>query len=617
MRPARARAAHRRPATRCGCRGRAATAWCWRDERDRQAGGARPPVGCVAALGLDAAVLRAAVRADRRGQPVDLGPVGAAVHLAAAARVRRLAFRPRPVELRAARRRGGDDRRARRRASVPARLRQFAAAGRVDDAGLPARGLPLRLPHRAFGRRPAQHLADARDAAVLDLVPAARLRLDAAAGFERGGVDQPAAAAAASGRPAAAAAVHPRRGAGRDDLQLPAVHGAAAVRQSGEARPAPDRGRARPRRQPVDHLRRGDAAAVGARHRRRGHAGVHPGGGRIRDPRPARRRRRDDDRPQDLGRLRAEPGLADGVGGRGGDGRDAGRAHRAAVPGAARAGARAVNAAGRGWGAAAWLLTVYTFLYLPIVCLMVFSFTAGEITTQFAGFSLRWYRDLFADDELGSAVLLSLRVGSLAATAAVVVGTVVAVVLVRWPRQRGNGVLAGMTTAPMVLPEVVIGLSLVLLFTHPWLPWLGGRGVAAIWVAHTTLCTAYVSVVVQSRLAEMDRALEEAALDLGCPPAKVFLVVTVPVIAPALAAGWLLAFTLSMDDFVLSAMLSDPGSTTLPVLVFARLHHGLKPEINALATVIVVVVSAAVAVAPRVDAPARRRRLAARVTAAS
>lgn len=276
-----------------------------------------------------------------------------------------------------------------------------------------------------------------------------------------------------------------------------------------------------------------------------------------------------------------------------------------------------MNAAGRGWGANAWLLAVYAFLYLPIACLVVFSFTAGEITTQFAGFSLRWYRDLFADGELGSAVLLSLRVGSLAATAAVVVGTVVAVVLVRWPRQRGNGVLAGMTTAPMVLPEVVIGLSLVLLFTHPWLPWLGGRGVAAIWVAHTTLCTAYVSVVVQSRLAEMDRSLEEAALDLGCPPAKVFLVVTVPVIAPALAAGWLLAFTLSMDDFVLSAMLSDPGSTTLPVLVFARLHHGLKPEINALATVIVVVVSAAVAVAHRVDATARRRRLAARVTAAS
>ncbi len=276
-----------------------------------------------------------------------------------------------------------------------------------------------------------------------------------------------------------------------------------------------------------------------------------------------------------------------------------------------------MSAGQRGWGGNAWLLAVYAFLYLPIACLVMFSFTAGEITTQLDGFSLRWYAALFGDGELGSAVLLSLRVGALAATAAVVVGTVAALVLVRWPRQRGNGILAGMTTAPMVLPEVVIGLALVLLFTHPWLPWLGGRGVSAIWIAHTTLCTAYVTVVVQSRLAEMDRALEEAALDLGCPPAKVFFVVTVPVIAPALAAGWLLAFTLSMDDFVLSAMLSDPGSTTLPVLIFARLHHGLKPEINALASVIVAVVSIAVLVAHRVSAAARRRRLAARAMASA
>jgi len=267
-----------------------------------------------------------------------------------------------------------------------------------------------------------------------------------------------------------------------------------------------------------------------------------------------------------------------------------------------------VSVAARGWGGTAWLLIVYAFLYVPIACLVVFSFTAGEITTQLAGVSLRWYRALLADDELGHAVLLSLRVGALAAGAAVVLGTAAALVLVRWPAQRGNGLLAALTTAPMVLPEVVIGLALVLLFTQPWLPWLGGRGVAAIWVAHTTLCTAYVTVLVQSRLREMDRALEEAALDLGCPPWKVFLVVTVPVIAPALAAGWLLAFTLSMDDFVLAAMLSDPGSTTLPVLVFARLHHGLKPEINALATVIVAAVSVAVLAGHRIGVAAQRRQ---------
>ncbi|AYH41949.1 ABC transporter permease subunit [Azoarcus sp. DN11] len=262
-------------------------------------------------------------------------------------------------------------------------------------------------------------------------------------------------------------------------------------------------------------------------------------------------------------------------------------------------------------GATAWLVVVYAFLYLPILCLVVFSFTAGEITTELDGFSLRWYAELLRDEELIAAVLLSLRVGAFAATAAVIVGSAAAFVLARCGRYPGSAAFAGMTTAPMVMPEVVIGLSLVLLFTHPVFAFLGGRGVAAIWAAHTTLCTAYVTVLVQSRLREMDRALEEAALDLGCPPLKVFFVITVPVIAPALAAGWLLAFTLSMDDFVLAAMLSDPGSTTLPVLVFARLHHGLKPEINALATVIVAVVSLAVVIANRVMLSAQQKRMAA------
>ncbi len=269
---------------------------------------------------------------------------------------------------------------------------------------------------------------------------------------------------------------------------------------------------------------------------------------------------------------------------------------------------------GGGWGGRVWVVAVYAFLYVPILCLIVFSFTAGEITTRLDGLSLRWYAALARDAELHAAVLLSLRVGALAATAAVVVGTAAAVILVRAGPYPGSRFFVGMMSAPMVMPEVVVGLSLVLLFTHPALAVLGGRGVAAIWVAHTTLCAAYVAVLVASRLREMDRALEEAALDLGCPPLKVFFVITVPVIAPALAAGWLLAFTLSMDDFVLAAMLSDPGSTTLPVLVFARLHHGLKPEINALATVIVVVVSIAVLLAnrlllapPRAPAPAAAR----------
>ena len=265
-----------------------------------------------------------------------------------------------------------------------------------------------------------------------------------------------------------------------------------------------------------------------------------------------------------------------------------------------------MTAVGRRRASTAWLLVVYAFLYGPIVSLVVFSFTGGSITTRLDGLSLRWYAALVEDAGLGAAVALSLRVGATAATAAVAIGTAAALVLLRYGGARSNRVLAALATAPMVLPEVVIGLALVLLFTHPWLAWLGGRGVGAIWVAHTTLTTAYVAVLVQSRLAEMDLSLEEAALDLGCPPAKVFFVVTVPVIAPALVAGWVLAFTLSMDDFVLAAMLSDPGSTTLPVLVFARLHHGLKPEINALATVIVGVVSVAVMLAHRVLARQRR-----------
>lgn len=259
-------------------------------------------------------------------------------------------------------------------------------------------------------------------------------------------------------------------------------------------------------------------------------------------------------------------------------------------------------------GAHAWVVTVFAFLYVPIACLVVFSFTAGEITTRFDGFSLRWYAALAADDELLAAVGLSLRVATLAASAAVVLGTATALVLVRLGRPRPNRLLAGLATAPMVLPDIVIGLALVLLFTQPALRAIGGRGVTAIWLAHTTLCVAYVSVLVSSRLREMDRSLEEAAMALGCPPRRVFFAVTVPVIAPALVAGWLLSFTLSMDDFVLAAMLSDPGSTTLPVLVFARLHHGLKPEINALASLIVAIVSLAVLVAQRVLAARQRAR---------
>ena len=273
--------------------------------------------------------------------------------------------------------------------------------------------------------------------------------------------------------------------------------------------------------------------------------------------------------------------------------------------------------AAKRWGARSWLVLVFAFLYIPILCLVVFALTSGEMTTQFDGFSLRWYEALLDDREIQSAVWLSLRIGALAATSAVLVGTAAAFVLTRFRPYFGSSFFAGMTTAPMVMPEVVTGLSLVLLFTHPALSFLGGRGAFAIWAAHTTLCAAYAAVLVQSRLREVDRSLEEAALDLGCPPFKVFFIITVPVIAPALISAWLLTFTLSMDDFVLAAMLSDPGSTTLPVLIFARLHHGLKPEINALATIIVVVVSIAVLAANHMMLSAQNQRLRAKQNAAT
>ena len=247
-----------------------------------------------------------------------------------------------------------------------------------------------------------------------------------------------------------------------------------------------------------------------------------------------------------------------------------------------------------------WFNTVsltlgFAFLYLPMVLLVFYSFNESRLVTVWAGFSTKWYGELLRDQAFLDAAWVTVKVAVFSSTLATILGTMAAYVLVRAGRFHGRTLFSGMIYAPLVMPEVITGLSLLLLFIGIGLD----RGIFTIILAHTTFAMCYVSVVVSSRLTTFDRSLEEAALDLGCPPLKVFFVITVPVIAPALAAGWLLAFTLSMDDFVLAAMLSDPGSTTLPVLVFARLHHGLKPEINALATVIVVVVSIAVLLANR------------------
>lgn len=232
---------------------------------------------------------------------------------------------------------------------------------------------------------------------------------------------------------------------------------------------------------------------------------------------------------------------------------------------------------------------VFAFLYVPILILMVFSFNESRLVTVWAGFSTKWYGELLRDRQILSAAFMSLKIAALTATAAVALGTLAGQVMARMHRFRGRTLFMGMITAPLVMPEVITGLSLLLLFVamEDLVGWPEGRGMLTIWIAHTTFCAAYVAVVVRSRLAEMDIALEEAAMDLGAHPAKVFFVITLPIIAPALVSGWLLAFTLSLDDLVIASFVAGPGSTTLPMVVFSSVRLGVSPKINALATIIV------------------------------
>jgi putrescine transport system permease protein len=246
----------------------------------------------------------------------------------------------------------------------------------------------------------------------------------------------------------------------------------------------------------------------------------------------------------------------------------------------------------RGRGLLAALLFGYAFLYLPILLLVVFSFNDSRLVTVWSGFSFRWYAALWNNERLVEAALLSLRIAAVSATGAVMLGTLSGFALARL-RFAGRKLFAGMVAAPLVMPEVITGLSLLLLFVamDQFLGWPAGRGADTITIAHTTFATAYVAVVVQSRLSDFDSSLEEAALDLGARPAKVFLVITLPIIAPALASGWLLAFTLSLDDLVIASFVSGPGASTLPMVVFSALRLGLTPELNALATIIILLVA--------------------------
>lgn len=238
------------------------------------------------------------------------------------------------------------------------------------------------------------------------------------------------------------------------------------------------------------------------------------------------------------------------------------------------------------------LLLCFSFLYAPMLLLVVYSFNSSQLVTVWESFSLHWYQVLFEDSAMISAVTLSLTIAALSATAAMVLGTIAAVVIVRFGRFKGSTGFAFMLTAPLVMPDVITGLSLLLLFVamgHA-IGWPSDRGMLTIWLAHVTFCTAYVAVVINSRLRELDRSIEEAAMDLGATPLKVFFVITVPMIAPALVTGWLLAFTLSLDDLVIASFVTGPGATTLPMAIFATVRRGVNPEINALASLILFVV---------------------------
>jgi putrescine transport system permease protein len=242
----------------------------------------------------------------------------------------------------------------------------------------------------------------------------------------------------------------------------------------------------------------------------------------------------------------------------------------------------------------AWLIVCYAFLYAPIGFLVLHSFNASRLVTAWDGLSLRWYATLWHDNALISAALLSLRIAAVSATLALIIGTLAGYALARFGRFRSRSALAATLAAPLVLPEVITGLSLLLLFValQESIGWPAGRGAGTVTLAHASVSVAYVAVVVRARLAGTPTDLEEAALDLYAPPWRAFALVTLPLMAPALISGWLLSFTLSLDDVVVASFTSGPGASTLPMVVFSSIKLGPTPELYALATVIVAVVAA-------------------------
>ncbi len=239
------------------------------------------------------------------------------------------------------------------------------------------------------------------------------------------------------------------------------------------------------------------------------------------------------------------------------------------------------------------LILGLVFIYAPMLILVIYSFNASKLVTVWGGWSIKWYVGLLDNTQLMGSVVRSLEIACYTAIAAVVLGTLAAFVLTRITRFKGRTLFGGLVTAPLVMPEVITGLSLLLLFVAmaQMIGWPQERGIVTIWIAHTTFCAAYVAVVVSARLRELDLSIEEAAMDLGARPWKVFFLITIPMIAPSLGAGGMMSFALSLDDLVLASFVSGPGSTTLPMEVFSAVRLGVKPEINAVASLILLVVS--------------------------
>ena len=245
------------------------------------------------------------------------------------------------------------------------------------------------------------------------------------------------------------------------------------------------------------------------------------------------------------------------------------------------------------WIGRGFLTLLFLFLYLPILSVVVYSFNASPLASEWAGFSTRWYAKLLQDDEILDACRVSFSVALATACSSVVVGAWIGYVLASYRRFRGSTLFAAMVNAPLVLPEVISGIALLLLFVslEQTLGWPQGRGMVTMWIGHTMLCVSYVAITVQARLSSMDRSLTEAARDLGASPLRVFFDITLPLIAPSLFAGWVLSFTISLDDVIMSAFLSGPETATLPLVLLSRMRLGLNPEINAVGSLIIGVIS--------------------------